>query len=98
MKEHTICSYCVATEGLKGSELEEKSFPDDESFLNHLEEVHDLIIRRKGETEEEAVERVKAKNPRIGTDDCRCPSCLAKKGDSRLEIIEELRLRNLSLP
>lgn len=92
MKSVTVCPYCLSTEGLKGSELEEKGFKTDEVFMNHLEEVHDLVVRRSDETEEDALARVKMKNPRVGTVKCRCPGCLNKRGeDSRPAIADILR-------
>jgi len=50
-----------------------------EDWYNHLEMDHDLVIRRKDETEEQAITRVKAKNPRMGTPNCQCPRCIAER-------------------
>jgi len=50
-----------------------------EDWFNHLETIHDLVVRREGETYEEAIARVKAKNPRIGTENCQCPRCVIRR-------------------
>ena len=52
---------------------------DSEEWFNHLEMEHDLVVRREGETEEEARKRVKAKNPRLGTENCQCPTCVRNR-------------------
>jgi len=69
------CKYCTIEKGITVKDC----FETDEEYANHLEMVHDLVIRREGETEEEATERVKAKNPRTGREDCQCPACKQKR-------------------
>ena len=73
------CIYCIATKGLKGSEI--ASLPQtEEEFMDHIEMTHDLPVGREGETEEQTTVRFKAKNKRAGGPDCQCPACLAKRG------------------
>ena len=69
------CKYCVMEEGITVGDC----FQTEEELAEHLEMEHDIVVRRPGETEEEARERAKAKNPRIGTDNCRCPVCKEKR-------------------
>lgn len=59
-------------------------FKNEEDYANHIEEVHDMPVRRKGETKEECQQRFKAKNKRAGTENCRCPACLGKEADLAL--------------
>lgn len=75
------CKYCILTKGLRGSEIKEgkKCFGTEEELFNHIEMEHDLVINRGKETEKEAFERVKKKNPRIGTENCQCPACQNKR-------------------
>lgn len=66
----TLCPYCFKILPFEN---------DSGEWLNHLEMEHDLVVRRKGETKEEATERVKKKNLRMGTEDCQCPRCVMKR-------------------
>ena len=72
------CKICIMEKGLKGSETN-RFFATEEQLFDHLEDEHDLVVRREGETEAEANARVHAKNKRIGTENCRCPECKAKR-------------------
>jgi len=72
------CKYCLLPGGA-GVSMAKGVFKSDDELFDHIEEEHDLIIRRKDETAEEAKARVEAKNPRIGGPDCRCPDCLGNK-------------------
>lgn len=76
------CPYCLLPGGKGIGPSIGGIFETDEEFIEHLEMEHDLVVRRPGETAKEAWARVKAKNPRIGTENCQCPSCLAKKRPS----------------
>lgn len=78
------CTYCIASKGLtlKSDHL----FETDEEFFDHIEMVHDLPVRREGETNGQAMARVKAKNPRLGGPDCQCPNCLHKRGNPLADI------------
>lgn len=82
------CRYCIADKGLRLSSP--WIFASEEELFNHIEMMHDLVVIRGGETDDEAFSRVKAKNPRIGIDDCQCPSCKAKRGDFRNILVNEL--------
>lgn len=88
------CPYCLLPGGKGIGPSIGGIFETDEDFANHLESEHDLVVRREGETDEQAWARVKAKNQRIGTEDCRCPACLAKKRTDvafTLKLMEKLR-------
>ena len=80
------CKYCIAKHGLWGSDFKsldgdrKVAFDAEDEFYDHLEEEHDLIVRRENETLEEAEKRVHAKNKRIGTESYQCPQCRAVKG------------------
>jgi len=73
------CPYCLLPGGKGIGPGIGGIFETDEEFIEHLEMEHDLVVKRPDETDDEAFARVKSKNPRIGTDDCRCPACLAKR-------------------
>jgi len=72
------CKYCIATKGfsLRTGQL----FETDEELFDHIEMEHDIPVEREGENEEETMIRFRAKNPRAGGPDCRCPGCLAERG------------------
>jgi len=90
-----VCRYCIATKGIKGTDLVkggEKDLDDDETFFRHLEDEHNIPVRREGETEGQAQERFirehpKAKNPTT----CKCPECKAKRGDGREMLVNSIR-------
>lgn len=67
------CKYCIATKGLslQSSHL----FQTEEELFEHIEMEHDIPVAREGETEEETMQRFKAKNKRAGGPDCQCLSC-----------------------
>ena len=47
------CKFCIATKGLKGSEI--RSLPQTEDELyDHIERVHGICVQRNGETEQQA--------------------------------------------
>lgn len=69
------CKYCIIEKGITGKD----GFETEEEFFEHIEMVHDIAVRRPGESHEEALERVREKNPRIGTDDCQCPGCKERR-------------------
>lgn len=73
------CPYCTASKGL--TLQSDHLFETDEELFDHFEMVHDLPVRREGETNEQALERVRAKNPHLGGPDCQCPDCLHKRGN-----------------
>jgi len=68
------CKYCIATKGLKGTDI--KRLPQtDEEFANHVEKEHHIPVRREGETEQQTMERFHRENPEAGGPNCKCPSC-----------------------
>jgi len=69
------CRYCIIERGITVRDC----FETGKELIEHIEMVHDIAVRRSGESHKEAVERVKEKNPRIGTDNCQCPACKEKK-------------------
>lgn len=75
------CTYCLLPGGPGIGRALGTIFEDEKEFLEHLETVHDLPMRRVGETAVEALERVKAKNPRVGGPHCQCPACLHRRGE-----------------
>jgi len=84
------CKYCIATKGLRLDSL--WVFETEEELYNHIEMEHDIPVARKGETEEETMVRFQDKNPRAGGPDCRCPACMAKRGDARLALVDETNI------
>ena len=71
-----VCKYCIATRGLKGSELDQwPEAGDEESIVQHLESQHHIPVRREGESEAETDARFCAAYPEAGGPDCRCPTC-----------------------
>lgn len=72
------CKYCIATKGLRGSEI--ASLPQtDEEFANHIEREHHVPVEREGETEAETMARFQRENPEAGGPNCRCPACCAAR-------------------
>lgn len=64
------CRICVFEKGLRGSEI--ASLPKtEEELFDHMEREHHIVVRREGETAEQAEARVLAKYPEIQT----CPEC-----------------------
>lgn len=65
------CKICIATKGLRGSEI--ASLPEtEEELAEHLEAVHHIIVIREGETGDEAEERFLKNHPEAKT----CPDCI----------------------
>lgn len=50
------CKYCILTKGIKGTSGP-GLFSTDEDLYRHLEAEHGIIVRRDGETDQEASER-----------------------------------------
>lgn len=52
------CKFCIATRGLKGSEI--SSLPQtQEELVEHIERVHGIAVRREGESAEHAETRMR---------------------------------------
>jgi len=73
--EGIVCDLCVLE---LGGEVQ-VPFDTEEQLYCHLEERHDLVIKRPGETQEQARARVQKKNSRIGGSECMCPNCILKR-------------------
>ena len=66
------CKICIATRGLRGSEI--KDLPQNEDELaDHMESVHHCPVQRDNETYEECLKRFIKKYPEVKT----CPECIA---------------------
>jgi hypothetical protein len=78
-RPNLLCALCTLIDPESGWMKTKYVFYNYDDLFDHLEQVHDLIVVRAGETEKEAEARVKAKNPRMGSAACRCPSCEIKR-------------------
>lgn len=74
------CKKCVVELGFKLSD-KDRIFETEEQFFNHLEEVHGTPVARKGETEEEAMERCAKKGIVPDKEKCKCRECREKRGE-----------------
>lgn len=65
MPSHVVCRLCVADRGLRAADLQQWPHADapgaEEWLERHLEDDHGLIVRRDGETDEDARKRVAAR-------------------------------------
>ena len=85
-----VCSYCVATKGLRGSDLGKwPALDDHEAQARHIESEHHIPVRREGETVAECKERFAREQPEAGGPNCKCPSC---QKDSRYGLVDRLRV------
>lgn len=75
-----VCRYCIMFEGVLGSEMEK--WPDlndsnaDTLIAEHLESHHHIPVRRDGESEDDAQQRMIQMYPDIGGPNCKCPECV----------------------
>ena len=74
-----ICSYCVMKYGIRGSEIDEQDLSDDNKFADHLEECHGMIVKRKGETNSQAIKRCAKKGIVSDETKCQCRDCREKR-------------------
>jgi len=81
MADYTVCKYCTALYGLKGSEAKERSFETDEEFAEHLENTHGIPVQREGESEEETMARCAAKGIVPDRTKCVCRQCRELRGE-----------------
>ena len=66
------CKICIATKGLRGSEID--GLPqNEEELMEHMEKVHHMPVQREGETQEQAIKRFLNKYPEARN----CPECIA---------------------
>lgn len=86
---HWVCSYCIATKGLRGADI--KNWPstdDDEAKYRHIESEHHIPVRREGETVQQCQERFAREQPDAGGPNCKCPQC---RHDARYGMVDALR-------
>lgn len=74
MTTRLACRFCIATRGLKGSEIKHLSRNDDE-FADHVEREHHIPVRREGESMAQCEERFAVEQPEAGGPNCKCPAC-----------------------
>ena len=87
-----VCSYCIATKGLKGSDLANwPSMDDTEAQCQHIECEHHIPVVRKGETSAQCLKRFRREQPEAGGPNCKCPSC---QRDGRYAFVDKLRNLN----
>jgi len=68
------CKYCIATVGLKGSDMAKLPKTEEELF-RHIERDHHIPVKRDNETREETKARFQQENPEAGGPNCKCPFC-----------------------
>lgn len=70
------CRYCIMTKGLQGSEISALPQTQDE-LVTHIECEHHIPVRRKGETADQARERLWSAYPEArDLRTCKCPACV----------------------
>jgi len=77
-----VCKWCLIYGNPTrpgGSTAIKDVLETDEDLVEHIEMVHCMPVKRPGETSEQAEARVRAKNPRMGTAECTCPRCDARR-------------------
>lgn len=67
------CMICVATRGLRGSEIASPPKTEEEQ-MEHMESVHHCPVVREGETKAQAEARFLAAYPEART----CPDCVGR--------------------
>lgn len=75
------CKICIAKYGLRGSEIE-SLFQTEDDLIEHIEKVHHMPVRRKDETEVQAIKRFIKKYPEAKT----CPECIAAQAPWTKEV------------
>lgn len=78
------CKFCIAEQGLKGSEV--SSLPETlEELYNHIESAHHIPLTRPGETEEQSADRLARDYPESSSPDtCKCPVCKQRRKTEEL--------------
>jgi len=81
MPSRWVCRYCIATHGLKGSELASWPASDDrEAQCEHIESEHHIPVRREGESDPECRARFRREYPEAEDPaTCKCPECSMKR-------------------
>lgn len=89
MATHWVCTYCIATRGLRGADLDQWPSSDDhDAQAHHIESAHHIPVRREGESEADTMIRFQREQPEAGGPMCRCPSC---RRDPRTTLVDRLR-------
>lgn len=84
-----VCTYCIATKGLRGSDLQNwPDVKDSDAQAAHIEGEHHIPVRRDHESEHQCVNRFKREQPEAGGPNCKCPSC---RQDPRYAMVDALR-------
>lgn len=72
------CKLCIATRGLRGSDI--SGLPQSEEDLaQHMEQEHHVPVRRNDESEAECTVRFAREQPGAGGPNCKCPMCSRTK-------------------
>lgn len=81
MTEKWVCRWCIADHGLQGIDLDRwPDVGDYDAIVKHIESEHHIPVRRDGETEDEASERMCREYPEIGDRaKCKCPLCVVMR-------------------
>lgn len=75
MTTRIACKYCIATRGLKGSEI--SGLPKTkEELMDHIEREHHIPVRRGKETTAECEKRFAREQPEAYGPNCKCPACV----------------------
>lgn len=82
MKKQLACRMCVVRYGLVGWDLSNSLMSEDQ-LIAHIEKVHHIPVRRKGESRRQAQKRFLLENPEAGDiKTCRCEYCgIKRKGN-----------------
>lgn len=92
-KGKILCPMCLLSKGLDDENRDEVTFDTEEEFADHMESEHHIPVQKEGLTEEENMVRFREKYPEAkDTKTCKCPSCKAKRGDSRDAVAYSLRM------
>jgi hypothetical protein len=65
------CTICITTVGLRGSEIDKLPTTKEELY-EHMEKVHHVVVKRAGESSEQALARFLKTYPEASTcEDCK---------------------------
>lgn len=76
---YLCCVICLARYGIKGSDLAEKGFKNENDLAEHLENIHGIPVRRPGETKKMAKIRCVQKGIVPDQNQCQCQDCHHKR-------------------
>jgi len=75
------CVKCISQFGFKLAD-KNKTFETDDELADHMENVHGIVVIRKGETGEQAEKRCATKGIVPDRDICQCEECKILRGES----------------